>query len=167
VPGDGRVGADTGDDVGRWSTAGRVLPLRRRLPAPLPALAADLYRLSVAQYCQLSRPGNNNNRLTSTTLHTHIYPYNRPLSGTTQVSRYQKGETNLDFTEARDSEWQWHQLGHMQVCTALQTDRHSSSQPLTFLQAGCPSCRPANSVKALKAITTTLRQWWLNGCRPV
>jgi len=24
------------------------------------------------------------------------------------VSRYQKGKTNLDFTEARDSEWQWH-----------------------------------------------------------
>jgi len=36
------------------------------------------------------------------------------------VSRYQKGETNLDFTEARDSEWQWHQLGCMQVCTSLQ-----------------------------------------------
>jgi len=30
------------------------------------------------------------------------------------VSRYHKGKTNLDFTEARDSEWQWHQLGHMQ-----------------------------------------------------
>jgi len=29
------------------------------------------------------------------------------------VSRYQKGKTSLDFTEARDSEWQWHQLGHM------------------------------------------------------
>ena len=40
---------------------------------------------------------------------------------TTQVSRYQKGKTNLDFTEARDSEWQWHQLDHMQVCTSLQT----------------------------------------------
>jgi len=26
------------------------------------------------------------------------------------VSRYQKGKTNLDFTEARDSEWQWHPL---------------------------------------------------------
>jgi len=38
------------------------------------------------------------------------------------VSRYQKGKTNLDFTEARDSEWQWHQLGHMQVCTSFQTD---------------------------------------------
>jgi len=31
------------------------------------------------------------------------------------VSRYQKGKTSLDSTEARDSEWQWHQLGHMQV----------------------------------------------------
>jgi len=35
------------------------------------------------------------------------------------VSRYQKGKTNLDFTEARDGEWQWHQLGYMQVCTSL------------------------------------------------
>ena len=25
------------------------------------------------------------------------------------------------FTEARDSEWQWHQLGHMQVCTTTQS----------------------------------------------
>ena len=71
---------------------------------------------------------------------------------TTQVSRYQKGKTNLDFSEARDSEWHWHQLGHMQVCTLLQTDNHASTAPLSFLQAGCPSCRPTNSVKALKAI---------------
>jgi len=72
------------------------------------------------------------------------------------VSRYQKGKTNLDFTEARDSEWQWHQLGHMQVCTSLQTDNHASTPPLCFLQAGCPSCRPTNSVKALKAPLTDL-----------
>jgi len=26
----------------------------------------------------------------------------------------------MDFTEARDSEWQWHQLGHMHICTLLQ-----------------------------------------------
>jgi len=45
--------------------------------------------------------------------HTHTHPFNGPLSGTTQVSRYQKGKTDLDFTGARDSEWQWHQLGHM------------------------------------------------------
>ena len=86
--------------------------------------------------------------------HTHplTHPLNGPLSGTTQVSRYQKGKTNLHFTGARDSEWQWHQLGNMQVCTSLQTDNHAStSPPLSFLQAGCPSCRPTNSVKALKA----------------
>jgi len=69
------------------------------------------------------------------------------------VSQYQKGKTNRDFTEARDSEWQWHQLGHMQVCTSLQTDNHAITPPLrVFLQAGCPSCRPTNSVKALKEI---------------
>jgi len=38
--------------------------------------------------------------------HTHTHPFNGPLSGTTQVSWYQKGKTNLDFTEATDSEWQ-------------------------------------------------------------
>ena len=53
------------------------------------------------------------------TLHTHTHPFNGPFSGTTQVRRYQKGKTNLDFTEARDSEWKWHHLGHMQVCTSL------------------------------------------------
>jgi len=69
------------------------------------------------------------------------------------MSRYQKGKTNLDFTETRDSEWQWHQLEHMQICTSLQTDNHASTPPLSFLQAGCPSCRPTNSVKATKAPT--------------
>ena len=67
------------------------------------------------------------------------------------MSRYQRGKTNLDFTEARDNEWQWHQLGHTQVCTSLQTDNHASTPPLSFLQAGCLSCHPTNSVKALKA----------------
>ena len=75
---------------------------------------------------------------------------------------------NLDFTGARDSEWQWHQLGHMQVCTSLQTDNHASTSPLSFLQAGCPSCRPTNSVKALKAnkvVYTRLDVYlWQAGC---
>jgi len=54
--------------------------------------------------------------------HTHTHPFNGPLSRTTRVSRYQKGKTNLDFTEARDSEW--HHLDRMQVYTSLQTDSH-------------------------------------------
>jgi len=82
--------------------------------------------------------------------YTHTHTFNGPFSGTTQVSPYQKGKTNLDFTGARDIEWQWHQLGCMQVCTSLQTDNHTSTPPLSFLQAGCPSCHPTNSVKALK-----------------
>jgi len=63
--------------------------------------------------------------------YTTLHPFNSPLSKTTHVSRYQKGKTNLDFTEARDSEWQWHQLGHMQVCISLQTDNHASTPPLS------------------------------------
>jgi len=57
----------------------------------------------------------------------------------------------MDSTEARHREWQWHQLGHKQVCILLQTGNHASSPALSFLQARCPSCRPTNSVKALKA----------------
>jgi len=59
------------------------------------------------------------------------------------VSRYQKDQTNLDFTEARDSEWQWHQLGHMQVSTSLQTDNHASTPPLSFF-ADCMPFLPPN-----------------------
>jgi len=49
------------------------------------------------------------------------------------VNQYQKGKTNLDFTEARDSEWQRHQMGHMQVCTLLQRDNpHQHTITLFF-----------------------------------
>ena len=65
-----------------------------------------------------------------------MHPFNGDLSGTTRVGRYQHGKTDLDFTEARDSEWQCHQLGRMQACTSLQTDNHASTPPLSFLQAG-------------------------------
>jgi len=75
---------------------------------------------------------------------THLL--NAPFSGTIRVSQYQKGKTNLDFIEARDSEWQWHQLSHMQVCTSLQTDNQASTPPLSFLQAGClPAAQPTAS----------------------
>ena len=73
---------------------------------------------------------------------THTHPFNGPLSGTTQVSRYQKRKTNLDFTEAKDSEWQWHQLGRMQVCTSLQRDNHTSTPPLSFFTGRMPFLPP-------------------------
>jgi len=73
--------------------------------------------------------------------------FNGPFSGTTQVSWYQKSKTNLDFTEARDSEWQWHQLGHMQVCTLLQTYNHTSTPPLCFFSRwdAFPAAQPTAS----------------------
>ena len=50
------------------------------------------------------------------------------------------------FNRARDSEWQWHQLGHMQICTLTHTHNHASIPPLSFLQTECPSCHPTNSI---------------------
>jgi len=32
---------------------------------------------------------------------THTHTFSGPLTGTTRVSRHQKGKTNLDFTEAK------------------------------------------------------------------
>jgi len=81
--------------------------------------------------------------------HTHTHTRLTALfSGTTRVSWYQKGKTNLDVTEARDSEWQWHQLGHMQVCTLLQTDNHASNPSLKFLYR--PDALPATQTTASK-----------------
>ena len=52
--------------------------------------------------------------------HNHTRAFNSPLSRTTRVSWYQKGKTNLDFTEVRDSEWQWH---HSAICKSAPRSR--------------------------------------------
>ena len=57
------------------------------------------------------------------TVHTYRHtPVLRPFFRDYPGEPDQKGKTNMDFTEAkaRDSEWQWHQLGHMQVCISCQ-----------------------------------------------
>jgi len=61
------------------------------------------------------------------------------------VNWYQEGKTNVDFTEARDSEWQWHQLGHMQVCTSLQTDNHASNPMVFYRLDALPAAQPTVS----------------------
>ena len=92
-------------------------------------------------------------QLQYTNIHTH--PFNSPLSGTTQVSRYQKGKTNLDFTGARDSERHWYQLGHMQVCTSLQTDNHDSTSLLKvfYRPDALPAAQPTVSKHCQNSIT--------------
>jgi len=98
---------------------------------------ADKKRKKLGENAQTSSHANE-------TQHTHTHTRTKTHART-------RTHTQTDFTEARDSEWQRHQLGQLQVCTLLQTDNHSNTPPLCFLQAGCPSCRPTNSVKALKA----------------
>ena len=68
------------------------------------------------------------------------------------VNRYQKDD-HSGFYRSRWG-WQWHQLDHTQVIfTSPQTNNHTSTASLKFLWAECSSCRPTNSVKALKANT--------------
>jgi len=69
------------------------------------------------------------------------------FSRTTWVSRHQKGKPFWILLEQEMMGWQWHQLDHMQIiCTSLQTDNHTSTSPLRFLQAGClPAAQPIAS----------------------
>ena len=74
--------------------------------------------------------------------------FNGPLSGTTQVSQYQKGKTSLDFTETVSGSGISWAICKSAPCSrqiTMPTPHHS-----VFLQAGCPSCRPTNSIKAPK-----------------
>jgi len=71
--------------------------------------------------------------------HTHTHTFFRDYPG----EPVPEGKTNLDFTEARDSERQWHQLGHMQGCISLQTDNHASTPQLKFF-TGRMSFMPPN-----------------------
>jgi len=72
------------------------------------------------------------------------------LSGTTRVSWYQKGKTNLDLLEQErvsGSGISW------AIYESVPRTRQTTRIPtLSFLQAGCPSCHPTNSVEALKAL---------------
>jgi len=81
-----------------------------------------------------------------------LHPFNGLFSRTTWVSRHPKGKPFWILLEQEMMGWQWHQQDHTQIiCTSLQTDIHANISPVSFLQAGCPSCCPTNSVKALKA----------------
>ena len=83
--------------------------------------------------------------------HTHTHPFNGPLSGTTRVSQYQKGQPIwilLKQETVKGSGITW------AVCKSAPCSRQITTPAphnSVFLQAGCPSCRSTNSVKALQA----------------
>ena len=78
--------------------------------------------------------------------HTHTHPFNGPFSRTTRVGRYQKGKTNLDFTEARDNEWQWHQLG---ICKSAPRSRQITTpaphHSIFYRPDALPAAKPTAS----------------------
>ena len=82
---------------------------------------------------------------------TYIHPFNGPLSGTTRVSRYQKGKTIwilLKQEAVSGSGISW------AICKSAPRSRQITTpapHQSVFLHAGCPSCHPTNSVKAPKA----------------
>ena len=80
-------------------------------------------------------------------LMTHTHPFNGRLSTTTLVSRYQKGKTSLDFTEARASDWQWHQLGA--ICRSAPCSRQITMPAPHHRPDALPATQP--NVKAPKA----------------
>jgi len=74
------------------------------------------------------------------------------LSGSTWVSRYQKGKTNLETVNGISGNISW------AVCKSAPRSRQITTpapQHSVFLQAGCPSCRPTNSIIVLNALHET------------
>jgi len=84
---------------------------------------------------------------------TILQPFNGLFSRTTWVSRYQKGKPIwilLEQETVSGSGISW------VICKSAPRSRQITtpvSHRSIFLQAGCPSCRPTNSVKALKAVS--------------
>jgi len=71
------------------------------------------------------------------------------------VSRYQKGKTNLDFTEARDSEWQWHQLGHSKSAPRSRSCQHLTTQFFTGRMPFLPPNQQRQSTEGTEVYLTT------------
>ena len=102
-----------------------------------------------------------------TTWHTHTHPFNGPFSGTTRVSRYQKDKINVSTRKVKPI---WILLKQETVsgsgiswviCTSASRSRQitmPAPNHSVFLQAGCPSCRPTNSIKALNAKDHDIQQ---------
>ena len=112
-----------------YSVLGLVIILHKGTVLPLQAYIA----VSPQMHCNLS--SYTHTRLTAR------------FSGTTRVSQYQKGKTNLDFTEARDSEWQVASAGPY-ASLHLAPDRQPRQHPTTqvfYRPDALPAAQPTAS----------------------
>jgi len=83
--------------------------------------------------------------------HAHTHPFNSLFPELSGWIGTRKVKTNVNFTEARDSEWQWHQVGQMQVYTWLQTDKHLTTQ---FFTGRMPFLPPNQQLQSTEGIST-------------
>jgi len=83
-----------------------------------------------------ARKTRKNNTNTHTHTHTRLTALFPGWAGT------RKAKPIWILLKQETSEWQWHQLGHMQVCTQLQTDNHASTPPLSFFTGRMPFLPP-------------------------
>ena len=101
------------------------------------------HRTNSVQINERSNKHTKNHQLASSViqsaLHACTHTFNGPFSGTTQLSRYQKGKTSLDSTEARDREWQWHctLIKRGAVTFLYQTSNTSISRIGNFTHQSC------------------------------
>jgi len=111
--------------------------------APSAVSSTALWACAAYNSRQYSRQGV----ICHSTYSPKLTSFNGLFSRTAQVSRHQKGKTVLDFNEPR--------ADRMAVASAgsytNQTDNHTSTSSLNFLQVGCSSWCGTNRVKALKA----------------
>ena len=112
-----------------------------------PLLYCDVWHLpSVLWHCWMGirnsiRPVKWHNQYTTHT-HTHtrltaLFPELPGWAGTRKVN-----QSGFSWSKRQYSEWQWHQLGHMQICTSLQTDNHANTPPLSFFTRRMPFLQP-------------------------
>jgi len=98
----------------------------------------------------MTAKNTTHNRLmyvSNTVLMTHTRPFNGPLSGTTLVSWYQEGKTNLDFS-LKQGRVSGSGISWAECKSAPRSRQITTPAPLhsDFFY------KPINSVKALKAM---------------
>jgi len=97
------------------------------------------------------------NTQTDTDIHTHTHPFNGPLSGTTRVSRYQKGKNQSGFYWSKR---QWVAVAsagpYAIVHPSNQTDNHASTPLLSFFTGRMPFLPPNQQCQSTEG---TDRHW--------
>jgi len=91
-------------------------------------------------------------------IRTYIHPFNGPFPGLPRRAGTRKVKP-IWILLKQESVWQWHQLGHMQVCTSLQTAPHHSvfTERMPFL----PPNQQRQSTEGTKIIRM---QWYSQTC---